>query len=105
MAKITLNPTVHTASGKLGNLVFRRSHTGEMTIIKLADMSKVKWSKAQKEQRNRFREAVAYAKAALADPAVRAIYEKEAKKAKKRAYDLATSDYFKGRNLLSTTQK
>jgi hypothetical protein len=72
-----------------------------MTLIKLADMSKVKWSKAQKEQRLRFKQAVAYAKAALAEPTVRAAYEKEAKKAKKRAYDIAISDYFKGRDLLS----
>ena len=76
MAKITLNPMIETASGKLGNIVFRRSHTGELTIIKRADMSKVKWSQAQREQRTRFKAAVAYAKAALADPTVRAAYEK-----------------------------
>ena len=72
-----------------------------MTLIKLADMSKVKWTKAQKEHRKRFKAAVAYAKAAMAEPAVRAKYEKTAKKARKRPFDMAVSDYFKGKDLLS----
>jgi len=87
MAKIKLHPTILSAQGKMASAVFRRSHTGEMTLIKLADMSKVKWSKAQKEHRRRFKAAVAYAKAAthrvgMAEPKVRAVYEKSAKKRK-----------------------
>ena len=103
MAKITLHPMVQSAQGKMGNAVFRRSHTGEMTLIKLADMSRVKWSEAQQTHRQRFKEAVAYAKAAIAVPEVRAIYEKSATEQHKRPFDLAVSDYFKGRNLLSGT--
>ena len=61
----------------MGNVVFRRSHTGEMTLIKLADMSNVTWSDAQQAHRQRFKEAVAYAKAAMAEPKVRAVYEKQ----------------------------
>ena len=101
MAKITLNPIVERAQGKMGNLVFRRSHTGEMTITKLPDMSKVKWSKAQKAHRQRFKQAVAYAKAAMAEPTVRTVYEKTAAQKNKRPFDLAVSDYFKGHDLLS----
>jgi hypothetical protein len=101
MAKIILNPTIEQAHGKIGNMVFRRAHTGEMTLIKAADMSRVKWSKAQKEHRKRFKLAVAYAKAAMAEPKIRARYEKEAAKKNKRPFDLAVSDYFKGKNLLS----
>ena len=101
MAKITLHPMIQSAQGKMGNAVFRRSHTGEMTLIKLADMSRVKWSEAQGAHRQRFKEAVAYAKAAMADPEVRATYEKYAAEKGKRPFDLAVSDYFKGRNLLS----
>ena len=102
MAKITLNPLVQRARGKLGNIVFRMAHTGEMTITKLPDMSNVKWSKAQKAHRQRFRKAVAYAKAALAEPKARASYEKAAAKlGTKRPFDLAVSDYFKGNDLLS----
>src|SRR4026208_608426 len=108
MSKIILNPAIEQASGKIGNMVFRRAHTGEMTLIKAADMSHVKWSKAQKANRKRFKQAVAYAKAAMAapkparaEPNVRARYEKEAASKNKRPHDLAVSDYFKGRNLLS----
>jgi hypothetical protein len=101
MAKITLNPIVQSAQGKMGNIVFRRSHTGEMTITKLPDMSRVKWSKAQKEHRQRFKQAVAYARTAMAEPKVRAIYEKTAAKQGKRPFDMAVSDYFKGNDLIS----
>src|SRR5258706_15425569 len=102
MAKITLNPIVERAQGKMGNIVFRRSHTGEMSITKLPDMSHVKWSNAQKDHRQRFKQAVAYAKAAMAEPKVRSKYEKAAVKAGKRPFDLAVSDYFKGKDLLAS---
>ena len=46
MAKLTLAAPFVSASGKLGNFVLRRAHNGQMTMIKLADMSRVKWSKA-----------------------------------------------------------
>ena len=36
MAKIALNPIIQSAQGKMGNVVLRRSHSGEMTLIKLA---------------------------------------------------------------------
>ena len=96
---------IQDVRGKLGGYVFRRAYTGELTIIKRADMSNVRWSKAQKAQRQRFKEAVAYAKAALADPKVRKVYEKAAAQQGKRTYDLAKSDYFQGRNLLTSKVK
>jgi hypothetical protein len=105
MAKITLNPIVQSAHGKMGNIVFRRSHTGEMCITKLPDMSNVQWSDAQQVHRQRFKQAVAYAKAAMAEPKVRAKYEKTAVKAGKRPFDLAVSDYFKGKDLLALKPK
>ena len=101
MAKVTLSPLVKDIRGKLGDVVFRRTHTGEVILSKAPDMSKVKWSKAQKAHRVRFKKAVAYAKAALAEPKVRAVYEKLAAKMNKRPFDMAVSDYFKGNDLLS----
>jgi hypothetical protein len=101
MAKITLSPMIKQIRGKMGDVVFRVSPTGKQTIIKLADMSNVKWSKAQKAHRQRFKQAVAYAKAAMAEPKVRKVYEKMAAKQHKRPFDMAVSDYFKGNNLLS----
>jgi hypothetical protein len=41
----------------------------------------------------------------MAEPKVRAMYEKAAKEAKKRPFDMAVSDYFKGRDLLSGKSK
>jgi hypothetical protein len=101
MAKVVLNSLIKEAHGKFGDYVLRRSHTGETILSKIPDMSNVKWSEAQEAHRQRFKEAVAYAKAAMAVPEVRAIYEKIAAEQHKRPYDMAVSDYFKGRNLLS----
>ena len=72
-----------------------------MSITKLPDMSNVKWSQSQQEHRQRFKQAVVYAKSAMAEPTVRASYEKAAVKAGKRPFDLAVSDYFKGRDLVT----
>jgi hypothetical protein len=101
MAKIKLSPMLQEIRGRLGDYVFRRTHTGEVILSKVPDMSKVKWSKAQKAHRQRFKKAVAYARAAMAEPKVRAVYEKMAAKKGKRPFDMAVSDYFKGNDLLS----
>ena len=100
MAKVTLDPIIKEMHGKTGNLVFRRSRKGDIYAIKRADMSKVKWSKAQQEHRQRFKKATAYAKAAMAQPKVRAQYEKLAAKQNRSPFFVAVSDYFKGNNLL-----
>ena len=101
MAKIKLSPVLQEIRGRLGDYVFRRTHTGEVILSRVPDMSKVKWSKAQKAHRQRFKKAVAYARAAMAVPKVRAVYEKMAAKNNKRPFDMAVSDYFKGNDLLS----
>ena len=101
MPRVRLNPLVEEIHGTLYDVVFKKSPKGNTIITKRPDMSGVKWSKAQKQQRQRFREANEYARAAMADPAVRAIYERRAAKMKKRPYRLAFSDYFQGNNLLA----
>ena len=101
MVKIKLHPTVLRMQGKMGSMVFKLAHTGETIVTKVPDMSKVKWSKAQKAHRQRFKKAVAYARAAMAEPKVRAVYEKMAAKQGKRPFDMAVSDYFKGNDLIS----
>jgi hypothetical protein len=101
MAKVTLNPLIKQISGKMGDIVFRVSPSGEQTIMKLPDMSGVKWSKAQEAHRQRFKQAVAYARAAMTEPKVRRRYEKMAAKNHKRPYDMAVSDFFKGKDLFS----
>jgi hypothetical protein len=63
------------------------------------------WSAAEKAQRERFRLADAYAQAALAEPKLRFRYEGQAKRQKKRARDLAISDYFQGKTLPRSERK
>jgi hypothetical protein len=99
MAIVELNPALRQIRGQLAGFVYRIRY-GKQTISKPPDMSRVKWSAAQVEHRNRFRRAVAYARAAIAEPRVRAMYEQEALQKGKRPFDLAVSDYFKGRDLL-----
>ena len=100
MAKVTLNPILDDIRGKIGGYVLRRSPSGKLILSKSPDMSRVKWSKTQKENRQRFKQAVAYAKAVMAEPDIRVRYEKIATEEGKRPYDLALSEYLKGKNLL-----
>ena len=97
MPKVRLNPLIEEIHGTMYDVVFKRSPKGNMIITKRPDMSNVKWSEAQQAQRARFKEAVAYARAALADPKVRARYARKAKRQGKRAWDVAMSDYFQGK--------
>ena len=101
MAKVKLQPWVVGLSGKMGDIVFKQTRNGEVTLSSCPDMSNVEWSPAQQAHRERFKQASAYARAALADPAVRAMYEKKAKKAGKTPRNMAISDYFAGNDLLS----
>ena len=100
MPRTKLNPLLQEISGSLAGITFRRMY-GKQTIIKKPDMSQVNWSPAQAAHRQRFKEAVAYARTALADPQIRARYDESAAQKGKRAFDLAVSDYFKGENLLN----
>lgn len=102
MARAKLNPVFELFTGTIGNLIFRRAHTGKISVIYKRDMSHIKWSSAQKAHRQRFKEAVRYAKQAMKDPEIRSVYEQMAaeKKNNKRPFDMAVSDYFAGNNLL-----
>jgi Asp-tRNA(Asn)/Glu-tRNA(Gln) amidotransferase A subunit family amidase len=97
--KVRFKPMVVEIQGTLFDVVFKKSPQGKMIVTKKPDMSKVKWSKAQTKQRKRFKMGIAMIRVALADPKVRARYDRKAKRLKKRAWDLASSDYFKGKDL------
>ena len=101
MAKVTLSPLITGIKGRFGNMVFRVSQSGETFVTRSPDMSAVEWSPAQQEHRQRFKAAIAYANAAMANPDARAVYEKRAAEKNKRPFQMAVSDYFKGNDLLS----
>jgi hypothetical protein len=99
MPKAKLVPILVEVHGTLYDLVFKKSPQGEMIVTKKPDMSKVKWSKAQKANRKHMSTAIATAQAALLDPKVKAKYERKAKKLDRRAWNLALSDALNGKDL------
>ena len=101
MPKVILNLTIKELRGAMQDFVYRTSPNGKVYLSRRPDMSKVKWSKAQKQSRRRFQEASKYAHAALEDPKLRRHYEKRAAKERRVAYRVALSDYLKGKDLLS----
>lgn len=101
MAKVKLNPLIEGISGRMGDLVFRLSSSGKTYVTRRPDMSNVKWSKAQQANRRRFQRADAYAKAALADAELRALYEERAANEDRHPYRVAHCDYLKGMDLLA----
>ena len=105
MAKVTLHPLFKGLRGRLGGLVFRLYPNGETIVSKYPDMSNVTWSPAQEQHRQRFKRAIAYAKTAMANPDVRAVYEKRAAEKDNRPFQMAVSDYFKGIDLLSEKKR
>jgi hypothetical protein len=99
MAKVVLDAPFKRITGKIGKLSYRWTY-GQQTVMKTPDMSKVKWSKAQKANRQRFAEAIRYARQAMADPQVSAYYEKRGKEAGRQPFRVAVSDFLAGNNLL-----
>ena len=97
MTKVRFHPIVEWFTGKMGNMVFRRSHNGKVSVYQAPYMKKVRWSQAQKDHRQRMKEASKYASAAVADPDLRPIYVQMAMDQDKnpgRPFDMAVSDYF-----------
>jgi hypothetical protein len=101
MPRVRSKGPVDEIQGTFYDVVFQKSPSGKTIVSKKPDMSGVEWSEAQWDARKRFALASDYATAAKAEPSVWAAYQKRAKRLHKRPRDLAISDYFKGKNLLS----
>jgi hypothetical protein len=99
MLKVKLAPIIEEIHGTMYDLVFKKSPKGNMIVTKKPDMSRVKWSKAQKANRQHMSKAITTTQLALMDPKVKAKYERKAKKQGRRAWNLALSDYLQGRDL------
>ena len=78
MAKITYNPAVRHLHGHLGKLVFKERQGMDIAAEKPDHVNQPN-SPAQMTQRENFRQAAAYAKGALAQPALKAAYAAKAK--------------------------
>ena len=91
MAKVINNVILEGLSGSIGNLVFRQMPDGSTRVSAKPDFSQRVFSREQKEQQNRFKQAVAYARQAFkAQP----IYAELAEGTTKNAYNIALSDWF-----------
>ncbi len=99
MAKVELDAPFKKITGTIGKLSYRWTY-GQQTIMKTPDMSGVKWSEAQKASRQRFAEAIHYAKQAMADPEASAQYEMLGKETGRQPFRVAVSDYLAGKDLL-----
>jgi hypothetical protein len=103
--KILLHPMFQWIRGKMGKIVYRLSHNGEVSAYPAPDMTGIEWSPAQKAQRQKLARATAYAKRAIRDREIRQFYVEMAKRRKmnpQRPFDVAVSDYHDGNDMLWT---
>jgi N-formylglutamate amidohydrolase len=101
MAKVEFDPIIRWITGRIGKLVYRRAHNGKVSTYPTPDMSRVRWSQAQKDHRRRLGEASRYAAAVVADPEIRAHYVRmaiDSNRDPRRPSDIASSDYFRNGN-------
>ena len=91
MARIHLHPGVSALSGRLGDWVFR-TRNDRTYASRLPERRRDDPTEAQLAQRLRFREAAAYARAALANPPARAFYADCGARKQLSAYAAAMRD-------------
>jgi hypothetical protein len=89
--KFKLNPAFEEASGALGDLVFRE--VNGKTIVSRKPSTNGEITEAQAAQRERFRQAAAYGKFALADQTTRAIYDTASEEKDVPAFALCVADF------------
>ncbi|MDR2562995.1 MAG: hypothetical protein LBC98_03530 [Prevotellaceae bacterium] len=91
MATSKNNVVTFGLSGKVGDLLVFRQLDGQ-TIVSKSPVQSGKVSPKQKAQRERFQEAIIYAKDAIANPEFAELYAAAAKKGK-RPYNIAVADF------------
>ena len=92
MAHSTDNIATHGLSGKIGQFVFRQRHG--KTIVAKAACEYPPPTTSQKKRQNSFKQAVAFAKELLADPAVKLAYQAKAKPGQ-TAYNVAIGEFLR----------
>lgn len=93
MAKSNNNVIVHGLSGKVGDLVVFRQRFGK-TLVGKIPLNSGKVTESQQAVREKFLGAVAWAKTAIADPDLKALYNLRANGGV-TAFNLALGDFFK----------
>jgi hypothetical protein len=89
--KFKLNPAFDAASGALSKLVFRE--VNGKTIVSRKPSTNGEITEAQAAHRVRFRQAAAYGKFAMANPATRAFYQAASEGKDAPAFALCVADF------------
>ena len=92
MAMVNLGPMVESIRGTVGDVVFKRYGNKAVLSRKPRFENRV-FSAAQRAYQERFRQAMLLAKAAMADPHVRPVYEQAAKAKGKPILSLMVADF------------
>ncbi len=81
--------------GTLGKQLVFKQYGDKTVVTAYPDMSNIIPSDLQKEKRNKFKEAVVFAKSVTKDPHLKVVYAAEAKP-KQTVYHCALQAYLKG---------
>lgn len=92
MASTSTNIITRGLSGQLGKELVVKQYGRKTVITRYPDMSKVKPSALQQQRRNKFAEAVAYAKAINNNAELKAAYKQKLKKGQ-TVYHYALREY------------
>jgi hypothetical protein len=94
MAKVDLSSFLSGMSGRVGDFVVRQTPAG-LVLSRAPDMSKVKWSPAQRARRKLMRDASVHYRAVMKDPKQAARYRTLAAKKKIPVSSLVMGEFLK----------
>lgn len=93
MARIRKNSLLSALQGTIGKEIVFKRYADKTVVSKYPDMSRVKTTKLQRQQRDLLNEANAYAIAIKRDPKLRAKYEQKLK-AGESVFHKAKKEFF-----------
>lgn len=93
MARSKNNPVIQGLSGQFGGSVVFRQRGGKTFVSKFPQMPDGPPTPVQQATRSRFQQAIAYGRAAIADPAVKAAYAAAATDGQ-TAFNVAVADFY-----------
>ena len=94
MAKVTLNPALAKLHGSIDGMVIKNTPHG-MVLARRPDMSRVRWSPAQRAHRRRMQAAAEHYRKVMADPEEAARCTARARKLKVPVSSLVMGEYLK----------
>jgi hypothetical protein len=92
MGRVRTNNALGTIEGKLGHLAFVHCADGRV-LVRMAPVRKAAFTPGELRSQSRFARAVAFVRSLRANPGAYALYQHAAQAKRKRACDLALSDF------------